>query len=103
MKTNVHAYYSVGFGLQGCYLDDSNMGAYEIQSRKELCDMIRGAIEFYDLPKSCFSQLYILKIWKHIKNHGSSCLHLHIHHKQYALSFYGLTAEEFTEAQNNEY
>ena len=94
-------YYSVGYGLQGCYLDDSKSGCYEINSRRELCDMIRGEIEVYSLPKSCFEQVSIRKLWAYLKKHGASNAPIYITHKHNLLTFYGLTESEFNE-QNQE-
>ena len=94
-------YYSVGFGLQGCYLDDSKGGVYEINSRKELSEMIRNAVEVYDLPKNAFKQANVSRIWPHLKKHGASQATIYLRHKQYVLTFYGLTEDEYNE-QNTE-
>ena len=94
-------YYSVGFGLQGCYLDDSKGGVYAITSRKELCNMIRGEVDVYDLPKDSFKQANVSKIWPRLKKYGASQATIYLRHKQYVLTFYGLTEDEFNE-QNTE-
>ena len=94
-------YYSVGFGLQGCYLDDSKGGVYQIKSRKELCEMIRNEIAVYDLPKNSFKQANVARIWPHLKKHGALQATIYLRHKHHVLTFYGLTEDEFNE-QNTE-
>ena len=93
------ARYSVNFGLSGCYMPDSYSGSYECTSRKDLANLIRSELKLYGLPASLFREVRIRKLWAYIKLHGSSVAHFSIVHKGCALSFVGLTAEEFLTAE----
>jgi hypothetical protein len=95
------ARYSTCFGLQGCYLPDSRGGPVEFTRRRDLAVFIRAELEAYDLPSSLFREVNIARLWAYIKRHGSSSAHFHLSHKGYALSFIGLTEDEFN-AQNGE-
>lgn len=68
----VKAYYKTGFGLAGCYLDDSQGGAQCFTSRKELAEAIRYELEMYDLPKRCFAEVNIRRLWSAIVHAGSA-------------------------------
>lgn len=87
--------YQIYFGLAGCYMPDSRYGAFEGTTRRELASMIRDAIDMYDLPRSLFSEVRINNLWRHIKRHGSSSAHFTLHHKQNALTFSGMTEDEY--------
>lgn len=92
------ARYSVSYGLQGCYLPDSQSGPFDAKTRRDLRDIIKSEMEAYDIPKSHFSQVRIEKLWRHIQRHGSSVAHFSIEHKGYSLAFHGLTHAEFKDA-----
>lgn len=98
MAKKVRAFYKVGFGLAGCYLDDSQSGAFEVNSRGELAAAIRDELQSYDLPKSLFADVGIRRLWSAIAFAGSaSSYSFHIHHGANVLTFYGLTEREFLE------
>lgn len=94
------ARYSVHFGLSGCYMPDSHYGAFEATNRKDLAQTIRDAIAFYELPASLFAQARVTKLWNHIKQHGSSVAHFTLYHKNHALTFSGMTEDEFNQYEN---
>lgn len=94
----VRAFYKTGFGLAGCYLDDSQGCAQEFNRRKDLANAIRDEIAFYNMPKACFREVGIVKLWQAITHAKSaSSYSFHIHHKANVLNFYGLTEREYLE------
>ena len=97
------ARYSVAFGLRGCFMPDSYYGFFECSTRRELSDLIRSALEHYELPKSLFREVGVRRLWSHIKRHGSSVAHFSLRCEQYALSFHGLTEEELNRENEEEF
>lgn len=92
------AYYKSGFGLAGCYLDDNQGGAQCYTTRRALADAIRYEMEMYGLPKSCFAEVNIRRLWRLIVNAKSASSYtFHIHHGANVLTFYGLTEREYLE------
>ena len=89
------ARYSINYGLHGCYLPDSYFGAYECRTRRELCNLIRDSLAFYEMPKNLFSEVNITRLWGFIKSHGSSSAHFQLVRNGFCLSFSGLTEDEF--------
>ena len=94
----VRAFYKTGFGLTGCYLDDSQGGAQEFNTRRELANAIRYELEVYDFPASCFAEVNIRRLWSAIRfAKSASSYTFHIHHGANVLTFYGLTEREYLE------
>lgn len=94
----VRAFYKTGYGLAGCYLDDNQGGAQEFNRRKDLADAIRCELEVYGMPKACFSEVNLRRLWKLIRSAGSASSYtFHIHHGDGVLTFYGLTELEYLE------
>lgn len=91
-------YYSVSFGLQGGYMPNSYGGVYEITTRRQLADMIRGELENYELPLRLFNEVGIRDLWPKLARWGGSNMHFDLCHGDYVLSFCGLTTEEFNQA-----
>ena len=91
----VRAFYSINFGLEGCYMPDSFGGAIEINSRKAFAEMIRDELRLYELPQNLFRQAHVRRMWSFIKRHGSSTAHFTLYHKGNALRFIGLTGYEY--------
>ena len=89
------ARYAITYGLEGCYMPDSHAGVYEVHTRRELAHLIRELLSMYDMPASLFRDVRINRLWSFIKRHGSSTAHFHLSHGANALSFHGLTAEEY--------
>lgn len=98
-KPSTVARYSVSFGLQGCYMPDSVNGPYEFTTRKALGEFIRDQIEFYELPARLFREVRLRNLWRFITRNGSSSAHFSLYHGANALSFSGLTEEEFQEQE----
>lgn len=96
------ARYTVTNGLAGCYMPDSNSGAMEFETRKELADMIRWNLDSLGWPLSKFHEVNIRRLWRHIAKHGSSGAHFSLSHKGYELAFHGLTEEEFNADQSKD-
>jgi hypothetical protein len=93
-----NAFYKTGFGLTGCYLDDNQGGAQCFTTRRELANAIRYELEVYDLPASAFREVSIRRLWRAIVNANSASSYtFHLQHKQYVLTFYGLTEREYLE------
>lgn len=98
----VQAFYKAGFGLAGCYLDDNQGGAQCFTTRRELADAIRYELQTYDLPVSLFREVSIRRLWSAIvRAKSASSYTFHLHHKQYVLTFYGLTEREYLEDRAN--
>lgn len=102
MNKPIRAFYSINFGLEGCYMPDSYNGAREINSRKQLAELIRDELRFYEMPQSLFKEARIRQLWGFIKRHGSSQAHFRLNHKQNALRFIGLTENEFNDEMDPE-
>ncbi len=91
------ARYSITYGLSGCYMPDSHLGAMEFFTRKELASFIRYELSQLDWPESMFAEVKIRKLWRFIARNGSSVAHFSLEREGYALSFYGLTRDEYRE------
>lgn len=89
------ARFMIAYGLNGCYLPDSDAGAYEVTTRKALVAAVRDALELYDMPASSIRQVKWRRVWAWVKRSGHSSLHYSISHKGFALSIMGLTEEEY--------
>lgn len=95
--------YTYYYGLQGCYMPDSNGGAYSGTTRRELADLIRATLQLYDMPSSAIRQVKLSNLWHHIKRHGSSSAHFHITDGEHnVLTFSGLTEDEFNEMERDQ-
>ena len=96
------ARYCVTFGLRGCYMPDSNSGAMEFTTRRDLAAFIRSELEAFDMPAYLFNEVRINRLWSFIKRYGSSTAHFALHHGANELAFHGLTEDEFN-ADQSEY
>lgn len=96
------ARYSISFGLQGCYMPDSTSGPYAFHTRRELAEFIRNELRMYDLPARLFHEVRIRRLWSFIKTHGSSTAHFHLAHGHNALSFHGLTQDEYDQQERDQ-
>ncbi len=100
----IRAFYKTGYGLRGCYLDDSQGGAQEFNTRKALAEAVRYELEWLDMPKAGFREVELRRLWGLIKQANSaSSLTFYIHHGAYVLTFYGLTEREYLEDRANGY
>lgn len=90
------ARYAVTLGLSGCYMPDTHFGAYECATRRELASVIRDLLRMSDMPASLFQDARIARLWSFIQQHGSSTAHFSLVHKGYALTFHGLTEDEYS-------
>jgi hypothetical protein len=98
----VRAFYKTGFGLAGCYLDDSQGGAMEFNRRRDLAEAIRYELEAYGLPASLLREVSLRRLWRAIVNAKSaSSFTFHLHHGAHVLTFYGLTEHEYLEDRAN--
>jgi len=97
------ARYSITYALKGCYLPDNPGHVMEFHSRREMAEFIRYEIDFYEFPKATFRQADIRRLWRLIRNAGSSSVyHFSIDHGGYTIAFYGLTEEEYNAAMARE-
>ena len=96
------ARYTVYQGLAGCYMPDSNHGAHEFTTRRELAAAIRDYLDMADMPACLFNDVRITRLWSFIKRNGSSSAHFTLTHKGYSLTFSGLTEEEFDQQSADE-
>ena len=104
MSKAVNCYFTLTYGLQGCYMPDSHEGPYAVTRRKDLVSTVRYILDLYDAPKSAIKQVKWRDVWAHAKRHGTSSLHFCIATDQHnMLKFHGLTEEEYDrDAANNE-
>lgn len=100
--SSTRAFYKVGFGLTGCYLDDNQSGAFEVNTRRELASAIRSELDVYEFPKSAFAEVGLRRLWSAIDHAKSASSYtFHIHHGANVLTFYGLTEREYLEDRAN--
>ena len=92
--------YSVSYGQPG-YMPDSHWGAFAVERRGDLAELVRDALESYDMPAYLFKEVRIQRLWKFVKRHGASTAHFYLDHKGYRLTFSGLTQAELDEASIN--
>ncbi|MDG4856441.1 hypothetical protein [Mesorhizobium sp. WSM4982] len=95
MATATPCYFSLSYGLAGCYMPDSHLGCYVVTTRRELVDTVREGLAFYDMPKSAIRQIKWSRLWSQAKRYGTSSIHFDIEHKGNALHFGGMTAAEY--------
>jgi len=91
------ARYCITYGLAGCYMPDSNEGAIQCDTRGDLIQTIRDALERYEMPQSLMREVRVQRLWRFIQRFGSSSAHFTLTHKGNALSFHGLTLQEYRE------
>lgn len=91
------ARYAVTYGLSGCYMPDSHLGAFEFNSRRDLAQFIRDELAAHDMPAALFRDAKIRRLWGLIRHNGSSVAHFSLQHGAYELAFHGLTESEFNE------
>lgn len=85
-------------------MPDSHGGPMAFNTRRELADAIRYEIEFQEFPKASFAQVRIKRLWQLIQNaRSSSSFHFSIEHKGREIAFHGLTADEFTAMEADEF
>ena len=98
MKT---VYFQIYYGLNGCYMPDSHYGAFKATTRREMVDIMRDAIAFYDMPKSALSQIKWNRLFAQAKLAGSvSSIHVSVTTKANALTFSGMTKAEYLEYES---
>lgn len=93
------ARYHVYMASAGC-MPDSTYGLVYAPRRKDLAEAVRDVLAFYDLPARRFREVKIRRLWRYIRNWGSSCAHFSIEcnmheHDLYAVHFSGITEEEY--------
>jgi hypothetical protein len=89
-------YFTLTYGLQGCYMPDSHMGPYVAHTRREIVEAVRDALAFYEAPKVAIKQVSWNRLWSQAKRHGTSSIHFCIAtSKHNMLEFHGLTEEEY--------
>ena len=92
------ARYAVTFGLSGCYMPDSHLGAYEFTRRRDLVAFLRDVLRDYDMPASALRSVRVRRLWSFIARNGSSVAHFSVTHGAHKLAFHGLTEAEYREA-----
>lgn len=93
--------YAITYGLEGCYMPDSHYGAFEVTSRRDFANLVKSALADYDMPKSLFRDVRVRAHWPLLARYGASSAHFTLYHKGNALSFHGLTREEYDAAQDD--
>ena len=93
-------YFTLTYGLQGCYMPDSHFGPFAVNTRRDLINAVRDALEFYEAPKSAIRQVKWSRLWSSAKRHGTSSVHFCIAtDKHNMLEFHGLTKAEYDEQE----
>ena len=93
------AYFSINFGLSGCYMPDYAGGSQKFTSQEELANSIREELANFNLPKTLFSEAHIRRIWRTVQLRGSSRAHFDIYYEANVLSYRGLTKIEYQATQ----
>jgi hypothetical protein len=101
MSKPVLCYFSLSFGLAGCYMPDSHFGSYVVTTRRDMVLTIKAALEFYDMPKSAIRQVKWSRLWSKAKRYGTSSIHFDITHGGNALHFGGMTQAEWQADQED--
>lgn len=102
MATRHLARYAVTYGLSGCYMPDSHLGAVEFATRREFTAFIRDELKFYEMPARLFRDVNMRNLWRRIARHGSSSAHFSLRHGAYELAFHGLTESEYAQQSAEE-
>ncbi|MBR1173880.1 hypothetical protein JQ617_07935 [Bradyrhizobium sp. KB893862 SZCCT0404] len=98
MSRAATCYFTISYGLQGCYMPDSHFGPFAVTRRKDLVNAMRDALEFYEAPKSRLREVSWSKLWSTAKRHGTSSVHFCIATDDHNMvEFHGLTEAEFNE------
>ncbi len=96
-----NCYFAISHGLAGCYLPDT-VHHYHANTRGEIADILRDAIEFEEWPKARIGDVKLMRLWSHAKRHGTSSMHFSIDHKGRSIGFHGLTKAEYEAAEGDD-
>ena len=96
-------YFTLTYGLQGCYMPDSHWGPHAVCRRKDLIAAVRDTLEMLDAPKSALRQVNWTRLWAQAKRSGTSSIHFAIATDgRNMLEFHGLTEAEYLEQSESE-
>jgi hypothetical protein len=95
-------YFTLTYGLQGCYMPDSHFGPHAVSRRKDLVSAVRDTLAMLldqegDRPVSrCMREVNWRRLWSQAKRSGTSSIHFCIATDEHnMLEFHGLTEEEY--------
>jgi len=98
MSKAATCYFTITYGLQGCYMPDSDYGPYAVNRRKDLIDAVRDTLAMVDAPKNRLRHVRWRRLWSQAKVHGTSSVHFCIAtDKHNMIEFHGLTEDEYNE------
>lgn len=89
------ARYAVTFGLSGCYMPDSHLGAFEFARRRDLVAFLRDVLRDYDMPACSLRSVRVRRLWRFIARNGASVAHFSVTHGAHEIAFHGLTEDEY--------
>jgi hypothetical protein len=99
-------YFTLTYGLQGCYMPDGSSGPYAVSRRKDLISAVRDTLEMLldqegdRSVAGCMRQVDWTRLWSQAKRHGTSSIHFCIATSEHnMLEFHGMTESEFVEAE----
>lgn len=82
-------------------MPDSASGPHIVTTRRDLANLIRYKLDFYEMPASLIRDVRITHLWQFIAHNGASVAHFSLDHKGSSLAFHGLTEEESNEMEEN--
>ena len=101
MAKTADCYFSLTYGLQGCYMPDSHFGPYHCRTRGGIAYAIRETLATLDVAPSRIRQVALRRLWAQAKRTGTSSIHFAIATDAHnMLEFHGMTEAEYLEAEN---
>ena len=101
-------YFTLTYGLQGCYMPDSHWGPHAVTRRKDLIGAVRATLDtllYQEGDRSvagCMRQVDWKRLWSSAKRHGTSSIHFCIATGDHTmLEFHGMTEAEYLEVEKD--
>lgn len=103
MSRHATCYFALAYGLNGCYMPDSDYGSYAVTKRRDMLSVMREALEFYEFPKNSMNHISWRRLWRQTVNSGTSSVHFSIGNVNGAgVQFMGLTESEYNERNQDD-
>jgi len=97
-------YFTLTYGLQGCYMPDGHSGPYAVTRRKDLIAAVRATLNMLldqeedRAVEGCMRQINWTRLWSQAKRSGTSSIQFCIATSEHnMLEFHGLTEDEYNE------
>lgn len=102
-------YFTLTYGLQGCYMPDSHFGPYAVTTRSGITYAVRETLSMLlgqegdKSVDSCMRQVSWKRLWAQAKRSGTSSIHFCIATSDHnMLEFHGLTQEGYEQAEKEQ-